>query len=65
MIALNEIFINGYRYQKAGITLTPVVGVIIMMLSVIVLSKRENMTEFNSSLENIDSIDKIKWKKYL
>ena len=26
MIALNEIFINGYRYQKAGITLTGLVG---------------------------------------
>ena len=42
------------------ITLIPVIGVIIMMLSVIVLSKRENMKEFNSSLENIESIDKIK-----
>jgi len=27
---------------------------------VIVLSRRENMTEFNNSLENIESIDKIK-----
>ena len=42
------------------ITLIPVVGVIIMMLTVIVLSKRENMTEFNSSLENINDINKIK-----
>ena len=42
------------------ITLIPVVGVIIMMLSVITLSKRENMSEYNSSLENIESIDKIK-----
>jgi hypothetical protein len=42
------------------ITLIPVVGVIVMMLSVIVLSKRENMSEFNSSLENIESIDRIK-----
>jgi len=44
----------------SAITLMPVLGVIIMMLSVIILSKRENMSEFNSSLENIDSIDKIK-----
>ena len=44
----------------SAITLIPVIGVIIMMLSVMVLSKRENMKEFNSSLENIDSIDKIK-----
>ena len=42
------------------ITLVPVIGVIIMMISVIVLSKRENMTEFNISLENIKNIDKIK-----
>ena len=42
------------------ITLMPVIGVIIMMFSVITLSKRENITEFNSSLENIESIDKIK-----
>ena len=38
----------------------PVLGVIIMMISVIILSSRENMSEFNSSLENIESIDKIK-----
>ena len=31
-----------------------------MMFSVIILSKRENMLEFNSSLENIDSVEKIK-----
>ena len=42
------------------ITLIPVIGVIIMMLSVIVLSKRENIKEYNNSLENIKSIDKIK-----
>ena len=44
----------------SAITLIPVVGVVIMMLSVIILSNRENMSEFNSSLENIESIDKIK-----
>ena len=42
------------------ITLIPVIGVIIMMLSVIILSKRENIKEYNNSLENIKSIDKIK-----
>ena len=42
------------------ITLIPVVGVIIMMLSVINLSKRENMSEYNSSLDNIKKIDIIK-----
>jgi hypothetical protein len=31
-----------------------------MMISVIVLSKRENFLEFENSLENISSIDQIK-----
>jgi len=57
-------FLIAYSFLVIGkisvITLMPVIGVIIMMFSVIILSKRENMTEFNSSLENIESIDKIK-----
>jgi len=58
------LFLIAYLFLVAGkisvITLIPVLGIIIMMISVIILSKRENMTEFNSSLENIESIDKIK-----
>jgi glycosyltransferase involved in cell wall biosynthesis len=58
------LFLIAYLFLVIGkisiITLIPVVGVIIMMLSVITLSKRENMSEYNSSLENIESIDKIK-----
>ena len=58
------LFLIAYLFLVIGkisiITLIPVIGVIIMMFSVIILSKRENMTEFNSSLENIESIDKIK-----
>ena len=42
------------------ITLIPVFGIIIMMFSVIILSKRENMSEYNSSLDNIKKIDIIK-----
>ena len=57
-------FLIAYSFLVIGkisvITLIPVLGVIIMMFSVIILSKRENLTEFNSSLENIESIDKIK-----
>ena len=30
-----------------------------MMISVIILSKRENMSEFNNSLENISSVDQL------
>jgi len=58
------LFLIAYLFLVIGkisvITLIPVLGVFIMMFSVIILSKRENMTEFNSSLENIESIDKIK-----
>ena len=42
------------------ITIIPVVAVIVMMLSIISLSKRENMSEYDSSLKNIESIDRIK-----
>ena len=42
------------------ITLLPVIAVIIMTISAIILSRRENLSEFNKSLENIESIDKIK-----
>ena len=58
-------FLIAYLFLVAGkisvITLIPVVVVITMMLSVIILSKRENMSEFNNSLENIESIYIIKW----
>ena len=58
------LFLIVYLFLVVGkisvITLIPVIAVIIMMLSVITLSKRENITEYNSSLENIESIDKIK-----
>jgi glycosyltransferase involved in cell wall biosynthesis len=58
------IFLIFYLFLVAGkistITLMPAVAVIMMMISVIILSKRENMSQFNSSLENIESIVKIK-----
>ena len=58
------LFIIAYLFLVIGkisiITLIPVIGVIIMMLSVIVLSKRENMSEFNNFFENISNIDNIK-----
>ena len=57
-------FLIVYLFLVAGkisvITLIPVVVVITMMLSVIILSKRESMSEFNNSLENIESIYIIK-----
>jgi hypothetical protein len=58
------LFLIAYLFLMIGkisiITLIPVVGVIIMMISVIALSKRENMTEFNNSLENIKNLERIK-----
>jgi len=58
------IFLIAYLFLVNGkisaITLIPVIGVIIMMVSVIILSKRENLSEFENSLENISSIDQIK-----
>ena len=58
------LFIIVYMFLVIGkisiITLIPVIGVIIMTLSVITLSKRENIIEYNNSLKNIESIEKIK-----
>ena len=58
------LFLIAYLFLVTGkvsaITLIPVIGVIIMMLSVIILSKRENMSEFNNSLDNIKEIEKLK-----
>ena len=64
LIIRSILFLIVYLFLVVGkisvITLIPVIAVIIMMLSVITLSNRENITEYNSSLENIESIDKIK-----
>ena len=38
----------------------PLVVIISILISAMILSKRENMSEFNNSLENIQSIDQIK-----
>jgi len=64
LLIRSVLFLITYLFLVIGkisaITLIPVIGVIIMILSVITLSKRENMPEFNSSLENIGSINIIK-----
>jgi len=58
------LFLIAYLFLVMGrvsiITLTPVIGVIVMMTSVVALSKRENISEFNSSLDNIKEITKLK-----
>ena len=64
LLIRSALFLIAYLFLMIGkisiITIIPVIGVIIMMISVITLSKRENISEYNSSLENIESIDKIK-----
>tara|TARA_Y100000590_G_scaffold419090_1_gene520529 strand:+ start:1928 stop:2797 length:870 start_codon:yes stop_codon:yes gene_type:complete len=47
-------------HHLSPITLIPVILVIAMILSVFSLSGRENINEFNNSLENITNIDEIK-----
>ena len=58
------VFLIVYLFLVIGristITLIPVIGTIIMMVSVIILSKRENISEFNNSLDNIKKIDTLK-----
>jgi glycosyltransferase involved in cell wall biosynthesis len=64
LIIRSILFLIAYLFLVIGklsvITLMPVIGVIVMMLSVIMLSKRENIIEYNNSLENIESVEKIK-----
>ena len=42
------------------ITLLPVIVVVIMMISVFIISQRENIKDFENSLENISSVDQFK-----
>jgi polyisoprenyl-phosphate glycosyltransferase len=64
LIIRSILFLIAYLFLVIGklsvITLIPVIGVIVMMLSVIMLSKRENIIEYNNSLENVESVEKIK-----
>jgi len=64
LLVRSILFLIFYLFFIAGkvsiVTLIPAIGIILMVFTVITLSKRENITEYNSSLENIESIDKIK-----
>ena len=42
------------------VTFIPIAMVVVMIISIFVLSGRENITELNSSLENINNIDNLK-----
>ena len=58
------LFLIAYLFLMIGkisiITLIPVIGVITMMISVIILARRENILEFNKSLDNIEKINILK-----
>ena len=58
------LFLIAYLFLMIGkisiITLIPVIGVITMMISVIILSRRENILELNKSLDNIEKINILK-----
>jgi polyisoprenyl-phosphate glycosyltransferase len=64
LLIRSMLFLITYLFLVIGkisvITLIPVIGVIVMMISVVILSNRENMSEFNSSLDNIKAIEKLK-----
>ena len=64
LLIRSTFFLIAYLFLVAGnlslITLLPVIGVVIMMISVIILSQRENIKEFENSLENISSVDQLK-----
>jgi glycosyltransferase involved in cell wall biosynthesis len=64
LLIRSTLFLIAYLFLVIGkisvITLIPVIGAVVMMISVIILSNRENISEFNSSLENIKETDKLK-----
>ena len=64
LLIRSVLFLILYLFLITGkisiITVIPIIAVIIMMLSVNTLSKRENIAEYNNSLENIKTIEKIK-----
>ena len=42
------------------VTSIPLIGVLALAISVLAISKRENISELNDSLSNINNIDEIK-----
>jgi len=63
LLIRSALFLIAYLFLILGkisiVTLIPVILVLIMVVSVIFLSRRENISEYNKSLENIKSIDEI------
>jgi len=63
LLIRSMLFLIAYLFLVIGkisvTTLIPVIGVVVMMISVVILSNRENMSEFNNSLDNIKKIDTL------
>ena len=64
LLIRSMLFIFVYLFLILGnisiITLTPIILVLVLLISSIILSKRENLNEFNNSLENIEKIINIR-----
>ena len=64
LLIRSVLFLIFYLLLVAGkislVTLIPVIGIIIMIMSVITLSKRENKSEFANCLKNIVGLEKFK-----
>ena len=64
LLIRSVLFLIFYLFLVAGkislATLIPVIGIIIMIMSVITLSKRENKSEFANCLKNIVDLEKFK-----
>ena len=64
LLIRSVLFLFAYLFLMIGkisiITIIPVIAVIIMMISVIILSRRENVSELSNSLDNIEKIDILK-----
>ena len=64
LLIRSVLFLIFYLFLVAGkislVTLIPVIGIIIMIMSVITLSKRENKSEFANCLKNIVDLEKFK-----
>ncbi len=64
VLVRSVIFLAVYIYlvlqHISVVTLIPIALVIVLIFSVFVLSKRENITELNNSLENINNIENLK-----
>ena len=64
MIIRSILFFLIYRFliseNLSYVTSIPLIGVLGLAISVLAISKRENISELNDSLSNIKNIDEIK-----